>query len=301
MEPDQPRLSPALRDRVLDRLGLASSPAADLGGLRALYGAWCAGVPFDNVRKMIALFSGDRQPLPGSDATDFFEHWLADGCGGTCWPTSNALFELVTAVGFPARRVVGSMRDIGIVNHASIKVALDGRDWLIDSSMLTNDPLPLTDVAFVNRDPVFAVEIEPAGDSHVIWFDVPPHAEYYPCRLIAGDSTRTVASDAYERSRTGSAFNQALYARHNRPGAMIVLRGRTRFVKTAAGVEQRELSGDEIVSSLQREIGISESLVNQWVSAGGLEASLAPVWGPVLPPINATRPSRRYSHPSPAL
>jgi arylamine N-acetyltransferase len=242
---------------------------------------------------MIALFSPDRRPLPGIDAVDFFEHWLAHGCGGTCWPTSNALFELVSALGFSARRVVGSMRDVGIVNHASIKVSIDGRDWLIDSSMLTNQPLPLTDAPFANGDAVFGVEIEPTSDSHVIWFDIPPHTGYYPCRLIAGESTREFAREAYERSRTGSAFNAALYARRNHPEKMIVLRGRTRFSKTAGGVEQEELSGDALIASLRNEIGISESLVQQWVDCGGLEASLAPVWGPAFPPITVKRPSQR--------
>jgi N-hydroxyarylamine O-acetyltransferase len=106
-------LDDELRDRVLDRLGFPAAPSRDLEGLRALYGAWCASVPFDNTRKMIALRTAGGDPLPGGDARDFFESFLAHGTGGTCWPTSNALFELLRSAGFEARRVAGSMRDTG--------------------------------------------------------------------------------------------------------------------------------------------------------------------------------------------
>jgi len=45
------------------------------------------------------------------------------------------------------------MRDLGIVNHASVKVAVDDRDWLVDSSLLSNVPLPLTYEVFLKRYP----------------------------------------------------------------------------------------------------------------------------------------------------
>jgi N-hydroxyarylamine O-acetyltransferase len=102
-------LSPDLRERVLERLGLTGPPRPDLEGLVFVYGAWCARVPFDNVRKMIALRRGAAR-LPGAAAADFFSGWLEHGASGTCWPTSNALFVLLRALGFEARRVAGCMR-----------------------------------------------------------------------------------------------------------------------------------------------------------------------------------------------
>jgi arylamine N-acetyltransferase len=131
-------LDGGLQELVLARLGLPAAPLADLGGLRAIYRAWCANVPFDNVRKMMALRAQNDLPLPGGGAVSFLENWLAGGTGGTCWPTSNALYELLRSLGFEARRAAGSMRDPGIVNHATVKVAIDGRDWLVDSSLLSN-------------------------------------------------------------------------------------------------------------------------------------------------------------------
>ena len=46
-------LSPDLLERVLSRLGLSATPAPDLNGLKTVYAAWCRGVPFDNIRKLI--------------------------------------------------------------------------------------------------------------------------------------------------------------------------------------------------------------------------------------------------------
>jgi len=122
-----PGLTTSLRDRVLTRLGFDTAPAPDLAGLGALYAAWCARVPFDNVRKMIAL----RTPgaaLPGITAEDFFEEWMRHGAGGTCWPSSHALCGLLASCGFDARRVVASMRDTGTGSHGTVKVRVEGRD-----------------------------------------------------------------------------------------------------------------------------------------------------------------------------
>src|SRR5438477_9902750 len=105
------RLPMSLVERVLERFGIRSAPAPDHVGLHTIYAAWCTHVPFDNVRKMIALRTDDTGPLPGGDAEDFLATWLAHGTGGTCWPSSNALFALVDALGFDARRVTGSMGD----------------------------------------------------------------------------------------------------------------------------------------------------------------------------------------------
>ncbi len=286
-------LAAALRSRVLSRLGVDLPGSADLGALRTIYRAWCARVPFDNLRKMIALSTGDSRPLPAMDATDFFKSWLRDGCGGTCWPTSNALFELVTSLGFVARRVAGSMRDCGVVNHGSVKVAIDGQDWLIDSSMLTNAPLPLGAEPFANGDRVFGVEIDPGVATPVIWFDVPPHADYYPCRILLDPVDGSLCDEMYSRSHTSSPFNSHLYARRNYPGRMEVLRGPMRFTKTSVGVEERMLTPDEVCTALHDEIGISDALIAEWVNTGGLRATFAPREGLPPPPLTAVRPSQR--------
>jgi arylamine N-acetyltransferase len=279
-----------LLDRILDRLGLSAAPPRTLDGLQTLYAAWCAHVPFDNVRKMIALRTG--LPLPGSTAEDFFDAWLTTGAGGTCWPTSNALFELVAALGFAARRVAGSMLDLGIVSHGSVKVAIDGQDWLVDSSMLTNVPLRLGSEVVIHEG-VFAAEVEPAANTHVIWTKTPANATYLPCRLLVDPSSHEEYVERYEASRIRSPFNERLYARRNRPGELLVLLGCTRLSQTARGVERRDLSREELLASLRDEIGLSDPLIATWVASGGLDATFEPPTGPRLPPVTTLPPSQR--------
>lgn len=288
-----PVLSADLRDRVLERLGFAGPPALDLGGLRTLYFAWCQGIPFDNVRKMIALRIGAGGPLPGGHADDYFTHWLAHGCGGTCWPGSNALFELFQAAGFAARRVAGSMGDRGIVNHGSVKVAIDGHDWLVDSSLLTLVPLPLGTDQSVHREPVHTIEVEPDGGTHVVWIDTPPNQGFISCRLLVDPSGHAAYLEAYERSREGSPFNQRLYARRHRPGEVVVLMGGTRIVRTAEGTASTELSPQEVCAAMRDDLGLSGELVEQWVQSGSLAASFEPPSGPKPPPLTRQPPSRR--------
>ena len=131
------------------------------------------------------------------------------------------------------------MRDLGIVNHASVRISIDGGEWLVNYSMLTNVPLPLNHELYVNDDPVFAVEVEPAGATHIIWWDTPPNSAYLPCRLLADPVDHAYYLAAYAGSRERSPFNQRLYARRNRPGERLVLSGNTRFSKTAAGIQAR--------------------------------------------------------------
>lgn len=287
-------LSAELRDRVVDRLGLAESPSPDIDGLRAVYAAWCLGVPFDNIAKLIALRTGPDVPLPGIDATEFFQRWLTHGAGGTCWPTSNALCEFLLSLGFNARRVAGSMRDTGYIGHGSVKARIDDIDWLVDSSLLTDIPLPLTDGIFIADEGVFGAESEPVDGSHIIWADVPPLPMLTPCRLLVDPTDHAYYVERYEASRARSPFNDRLYIRINRDGERIVVSGNTRSTKTADGLHSHDLDPAELCAALIDEFGISMELVDEWRACGALEASYAPLASEPAP-ITLIPPSQRLN------
>jgi arylamine N-acetyltransferase len=259
-------LAPALRDSVLRRLGLPARPRTDLDGLRQLLRAWCLQVPFDNLRKMLALRDPAASPLPGGQAEDFFAAWLVDGAGGTCWAINNALHALLRAAGFDARRIVGQMRDAGVDNHASVKVVLDGRHWLADSTLLRDRPLPLDRDGFVDDHPVFPVAMDSPGDgSHRVWVDMPPNTEPMCCRILHGEVSPEYFLARYEASRTHSVFNHRLYARRDRPSEAVVLTGRTRWSKTHAGLSRRELDRPDLRRALRQDIGLSDRLITRWM------------------------------------
>jgi arylamine N-acetyltransferase len=286
-------LSEHLLDRVLHRLGFKERLVADLPTLKRLYASWCMNVPFDNLRKMIVLRSEVMRPLPGMDTTDFFENWLKNGSGATCWPMANALYELLLSLGYNASRIACYMRDMGVVNHGSVKVSLDGREYLADASLLLNIILPLDNETFILRDNVYPVESEPEGASYLVWMLTPPGSEYFCCRIISDPVEFSFFTEWYEATRARSIFNQRLYARRNYPGELIILWGNTRFSKTVRGIESRELSRDEVCKALEQDIGISDSLIAEWVGSGSLEASFEPLSGPPPPPYPKKPPSQR--------
>ena len=261
-------------------------------GLRSLYRAWCDHVPFDNAAKLIALKSGANGKLPGLDAQEFFGQFLEHGIAGTCWPSSNALYTLFADLGFNATRRAGSMRDTGIISHGTTSVSIDGTDWLVDSSMLAREPLPLLQKLYISEGPVWGGEVEFDDGSHVIWWDAVPSPEFIPCRLLAGGVGLDFYIERYEASRMKSPFNDRIYVRRNRPDSILVITGNRHFVKSASGVEARVLSETELEERLRDEAGFSSHVIDRLRECGAIKASMIPPDGHP-PPISRLRPSKR--------
>ncbi|MHC4302981.1 MAG: arylamine N-acetyltransferase [Planctomycetota bacterium] len=221
MAVSEPLPAPRVIERVLEQLGLHERPTVDLAGLNTVYAAWCGSIPFDNVQKRI-WFSGDRTtPVTGGDPTEFFANWLAHGTGGTCWPTSGAMYALLKSLGFPARRIAGAMIHTGERNpedagHGSVLVALDGVDYLVDASILAFEVLPVVAAQRARSGRgIHAIEAVPTETGFdVLWrsgrdretpvtFRTQPQFDPVDHRFFL---------EGYERSKTSSPFNRALYS-----------------------------------------------------------------------------------------
>ena len=277
---------------MLEKLGFTGKPKLDLDGLSSVYRKWCETVPFDNAAKLVALRTSASGILPGIDANQFFTNFLEHGHGGTCWPSSNALYTLLFDLGFDAIRLAGSMRDTGIVSHGSTKVRIEGADWLVDSSMLTTNPLPLRDDLFMTNDPLWSVEVEHVDGTHVIWWDSMPAPEYIPCRLLMEDVPHAFYVERYEASRARSPFNERIYVRRNSADSVLVITGNRRLLKTAGGVETSILSAEDLEQRLFDEAGFSSKVIERLRDCGAIQASMIPADGPPPPP-SGPRPSRR--------
>ena len=258
--------------RAFAKLGFASPPKADLEGLGALYLAWCRNVPFDNVRKRIALARGGAEPLPGGLPEDFLAAYLEHGTGGTCWPSSNGLYSLVTAAGFDARRISASMFDRNDHNHGSILVRLGGRDWMVDSSIESDEPFPIVPgQAHEIASPVHPIRVEPHEKGTLVHWGQSQSTGTMPCRLMQDPVDQAFYLERYEISRGYSVFNTQLYARRNFPGKLVTYAARKRFEKTPSGVTSAELSLPELRESLVREMGYSPAIVAELEKTAGFE------------------------------
>jgi N-hydroxyarylamine O-acetyltransferase len=256
-------LAPDQVERVLDRLGLDTTPAIDVDGLADLYRRWCRSVPFDNTLKLIALNSAEDEPLPGMDADDFFRSWLRHGTGGTCWPTASALHALVSACGFTSRVVAASMADTGVPSHGTTIVTVDGIDWLID------EPLQLSTTSETAIDhPVFGTSAQPVPEGWLFQFALPYAVATMPCRTVAPSAVpHDFCVGRYEASREMSPFNHQPSTRRNDGDGVVSYGGGMRYRRTAAGVDESDLSGDLLFDALRDEFAMSEEIVSRLAAA----------------------------------
>ncbi len=218
-----PGLAPSLLARVLDHLEVeAAAPTPEF--LRTVYAAWCRRVPFDNVCKLIALSEAPDGPLPGIEPEAFFESWLRHGTGGTCWAGSTALLALLRALGFEAGRAVATMLVAPDLppNHGTVRVRVEGGEYLVDSSILFGEPLHLDPAGVSGVDhPAWGVRAEVRdGLWHLRWR--PLHQpEGMDCRHDCFEAAAQEYVDFYEGTRGWSPFNYQLTIRGNRERAVI--------------------------------------------------------------------------------
>lgn len=259
-----PVIDAALAHRVVDRLA-PDDTTVDLDGLRAVYAAWCRSVPFDNLVKRIHLASGDAAPPPNGDPTAFFESWLEHGTGGTCWPSSIALWALLDALGYPARLASCCMADTLDPNlthtHGTVLVrfADDAADWWVDTSMLLGEPLPIEEGASIARARTERLD----GGAWRVWWRVHLASEEMSCRLLTDPVDVAHCQARYEWSRGAGPFNASAYAVTWRGGSMVAVRRGVHAVQDARGerTETRAIDDAEMRRVLIEDFGYSEAIV----------------------------------------
>jgi hypothetical protein len=165
---------------------------------------------------------------------------------------------------FDARRGSAAMYDDRtgpIHTHGTTIVRLDGTDYWVDSSMLTNVPLPLIpDDATSIEDAVGPVRAEPVDDLWRVWWTSAVNGEDIGCLLLDDDASAAHYLARYEASRDVSPFNTVLYATRNTVDARVSLLAGTRFERTAAGITNAPM-GDDRARFLIEEFGYSEEIV----------------------------------------
>jgi len=254
-------LAPVLVERVLAKLGLSDPPGMNLGGLAEIYAAWCRGVPFDNVRKLIHLHEQIPGPLPGDDAEEFLEAWLAHGTGGTCWAGNGALQAVLASLGFAARRGYATMLAAPNLppNHGTVIVAIEGRDFLVDASILFHEPMSLENGARVDH-PAWGVAMHSEdGKLHVRWR---PFHMTLECRIESVAATRDDFVGFHEATRSWGPFNYALSARLNQGDSVIGASFGQHAALDAKGVLSlvESPSAQERTALLVDRLGISEEM-----------------------------------------
>jgi N-hydroxyarylamine O-acetyltransferase len=204
--PIKPLTSTAV-DEIIERLGFSERPEPDLAGLGTVYSAWCRNVPFDNLRKLVALHY-ELPEIPGIHPDDFFAAWLLTGAGGTCWGSNNAIHALLIGLGFDASLHAASMFDAGL-NHGTTIVVIDGERWLVDTAIHGDVPAPIRSEPTSVEHAGFVTTVRPEGDGWVIDCPTPDPDVRIPCRLH-DEMDHAFTLESNEKTRNDSPFNNGI-------------------------------------------------------------------------------------------
>jgi N-hydroxyarylamine O-acetyltransferase len=257
----------SLIERVLEKLGFSTFPEPRLPGLTELYAAWCRGVPFDNVRKLLHLRSGQAGPLPGDDAEEFFTAWLRHGCGGTCWAGNGALHALLESIGFRAARAVATMVAAPNIppNHGSVVVDLDGGEYVVDASILHGEPLHMRrgeDVAIDH--PAWGVTGRWEDGHFVIHWRNFVTGAGMDCVFNSCGVGKAEFAERYEMTRGWSPFNYSLSLNLLREDHRIgAAWGNLAEIDASGALTQRPVDVGERRRFLVEDAGMSEELACQ--------------------------------------
>ncbi|MBY0548281.1 MAG: arylamine N-acetyltransferase [Candidatus Obscuribacterales bacterium] len=254
-----------LVERILTKLGLSKAPELTLVGLQSIYSAWCHSVPFDNLRKMIHVRSGDTGPLPGDEPVDFFEFWLRHGTGGTCWAGNGSLCALLSSLNFQAARGLATMMVAPNLppNHGTVVVSLDDTSYIVDASILHNVPLPLL-ADGKSAASAFGAELHQRDSQWYIWWH-PTHLDHkIDCRIDLLEVPREEYHVRHEQSRGWSPFNYELRVRKLRNGlAMGVATDHIIEITTNDEFKSVAVSASERKKILVEQFGYSSEIVEQ--------------------------------------
>jgi N-hydroxyarylamine O-acetyltransferase len=252
-------LSPAGIDEIVGLLGFDVRPNADLNGLEDVYRAWCRRIPFDNLRKLVALHHNHPE-MPGIDPAEFFAAWQLTGAGATCWGTNNALHALLVGLGFDARLHAASMFDAE-VNHGTTIVMVDGVRWLVDTSLHTDAPLALVaGEAFSVDHAGYVATAKPDPGGWLIECTTPDPDFRVLCRVL-DQMDHGLVETANEMSRTSSPFNDGIMASINDESGRWRLRKSTLTRIESSRTVVRSLTDAEVDRFLIETTGHSPQLV----------------------------------------
>jgi N-hydroxyarylamine O-acetyltransferase len=260
-------IEPILLEQVLSRLGFSSAPDISLSGLESVYEAWCNQVPFDNLMKLIHVQSKNPAPLPGDNATQFFESWLKHRTGGTCWAGNGALFSLLSALGFNAERGVCTMMVAPNLppNHATVIAHLDQKKYMLDASITHCKPIQLDPQIKEHSYLPKWVKNVSLEDNHWYIDWVPVHRpQGLDCRIDYEGASREDYSERHEQTREWSPFNYELHVRQVRNNAVKGLaNGKLGSISLTGAYAENTFEEKDRARVLIEEFGYSEEVVNK--------------------------------------
>ena len=252
-------------EKVIERFGFSAKPEPTLDNLNRLYKAWCRGVGYDNILKRVYYAAGDTGPFPVMNPNDFVSTWIKHGTSGSCWPTAEALFNILLKTGYDVERVSCEMLNCGDPmrpNHGTCFVHIDGSVYVVDTGVVSEEVLQLVEGQDTKTSSK-AFGIWSKGDGHVWWR--PSHStQNIEIAMIDRDCGYEYFAHRYEKTKEFSLFNHSLYVRKNKDDGIITYgRGNVIRVDPAGEMSVTPIDPEGVPALLIEEMGLSEEIVSK--------------------------------------
>lgn len=267
MKRSKKRLPEKLFNQVVEKMNIYGEPENTAKGLDVIYQAWRKKVPYDNLRRRILKHENPEQTPPVISAERFFNDWLSEGIGGTCWEIQEALYCLLNDLHFSTRFVLSSVHEGNFqrtpYNHGTLVVDVDDESLLFDPSLMLGQPLPLRPHSVTH--PAWRSEMHRAGRIWCVRWQ-PLGRSPVECHLLQLNATLADVR-RHRRLATGTGdhpFNAASYIRLMRETTLLGLVRGERVMRHADGRESwQPLNREQQLQLLTEEFGISERLAVQ--------------------------------------
>jgi arylamine N-acetyltransferase len=259
---DRTDLRAPIFERVLERFGFSGRPDPTRETLDEVVKQWSRLVGYDNVLKRIHIAEQHTGAFPSMDPNEFFTAWLKHGVAAGCWPSTEAMYGLLSLIGFRVSRLAGTMPEVPdplLPAHAGLDVVVDGRTYRADPSLGAEAALELVD----------GVATRQASQAHGIWCEGDRIVRWRPGHMRSPLSTVMWLKDlsyafyAYrnEATKAFSIFNYSLYVRKNQDDGVLTYGRGALVTVTPAG----ELSAAPVEPRHARELlverfGLSEEI-----------------------------------------
>jgi len=254
------QLSKHVADQVLIHLKLTTTIKSNKEGLEQVFNAWCQHIPFDNFWKRLGLMGQPFQDKNQMNPNHFFEIWMEHGLGGTCWVSTTAMYSLLDYLNFNVRYIVGSMGNMGMINHGSLIVTFeDGSEFLVDTSVLNNQPIEISGEGI--SDKTHPIQLTKDEKNTLLIFEHVTKREIMPCAIMPESISFNDVSKHYQVSTEMSLFNDCVYIRKNDKNSVRSIIGTTYYLKSASTIESEELSNEKISATLINVMGVSKEIV----------------------------------------
>lgn len=259
------KLNDANYENAIERLGFSTKPEPTRENLDRLYKGWCREVGYDNVLKRVYYARGETGPFPVMDPNDFVKSWLAHGTSGSCWPSAEALYNLLAKTGYKTERVSAEMLDCGDPmrpNHGTCFVELDGSTFVVDTGVVAEEVLELKDGEETSTSSK-AFGIRSKGDGRIWW--LPGHSrQSIEIAMIDRNCSAEYFAHRYEKTKEFSLFNHSLYVRKNIDDGIITYgRGNVIRVNPEGEMSAEPIATEDLAAFLIDTMGLSEEIVAQ--------------------------------------